>query len=161
MSNRLNFSSIDDAWGLPPESSNDQEPLNKKFNYQKPKENIMTIDSNEIKKPMRQEFKPVQETFTDYIKPCSLVDDHIKNCDLCRNKLLASIRHEKKSNNINISEHMTSDIISNSRKYIESYNSFDLNESFENISPSQKNLIIVVLYGFLIILIYDLIIKED
>jgi hypothetical protein len=56
---------------------------------------------------------------------------------------------------------MTSDIISNSKKYIESYNSFDLNESFENISPSQKNLIIVVLYGFLIILISDLIIKED
>ena len=164
MSNRLNFSSIDDAWGLPPETLNDQESLNKKFNYQKPKENIMTIDSNEIKKPMRQEFKPVQETFTDYIKPCSLVDDHIKTCELCRNKLLASIKTEKKqvnTNNSYINEHMTSDIISNSKKYIESYNSFDLNESFENISPSQKNLIIVVLYGFLIILISDLIIKED
>lgn len=164
MSNRLNFSSIDDAWGLPPETLNDQESLNKKFNYQKPKENIMTIDSNEIKKPMRQEFNPVQETFSDYIKPCTLVDDHIKNCELCRNKLLASIKTEKKpvnTNNSYINEHMTSDIISNSRKYIESYNSFDLNESFENISPSQKNLIIVVLYGFLIILISDLIIKED
>jgi hypothetical protein len=157
MSNRLNFSSIDDAWGLPPETLNDQESLNKKFNYQKPKENIMTIDSNEIKKPMRQEFNPVQETFTDYIKPCSLVDDHIKNCELCRNKLLATIKTEKKP----VNEHMSSDIINNSRKYIESYNSFDLNESFENISPSQKNLIIVVLYGFLIILISDLIIKED
>jgi hypothetical protein len=43
---------------------------------------------------------------------------------------------------------------------IETYNNFDLNESFENISPSQKNLIIVILYGFLIILISDLIIKE-
>ena len=43
----------------------------------------------------------------------------------------------------------------------EMYNSFDINENFENISPSQKNLIIVVLYGFLIILISDLIIKEE
>jgi hypothetical protein len=157
MSNRLNFSSIDDAWGLPPENYN-QEPLNNKFNYQKPKENIMTIDSNEIKKPMKQEFKPVQETYTDYIKPCTLVDDHIQHCELCRNKLRSKIN----SNNYNHSstEHMTSNIFDNSKKYLESYNSFDLNESFENISPSQKNLIIVVLYGFLIILISDLIIKE-
>jgi hypothetical protein len=161
MSNRLNFSSIDDAWGLPHENLNDQEPLNKKFNYQKPKENILTIDSNEVKKPMRQEFKPVQETFTEYIKPCSLIDDHIKNCELCRNKLLAQLRTDRKPNNTIISEHMTSDIFNNSKKYIEYYNNFDLNENFENISPSQKNLIIVVLYGFLIILISDLIIKED
>ena len=34
------------------------------------------------------------------------------------------------------------------------------NEHFENISPSQKNLLVVVLYGILIILISDLIIKE-
>jgi hypothetical protein len=145
MSNRLNFSSIDDAWGIPEDHQND---LNNKFNYQKPKENIMTIDSNEIKKPMKQEFKPVQETYSDYIKPCSLVDEHIKNCDLCRNKLY-------KSNNHSREEHFTS------RKYIEAYNNFDLNESFENISPSQKNLLIVILYGILIILISDLIIKEE
>jgi hypothetical protein len=141
MSNRLNFSSIDDAWGIPEDHQNDL----------KPKENIMTIDSNEIKKPMKQEFKPVQETYTDYIKPCSLVDEHIKKCELCRNKLNRS----NNSNNYIPHEHFTS------KKYIEAYNNFDLNESFENISPSQKNLLIVILYGILIILISDLIIKEE
>ena len=35
MSNRLNFSSINDAWGLPPEELDDEEPVTKKFNYQK------------------------------------------------------------------------------------------------------------------------------
>jgi len=151
MSNRLNFSSLNDAWGLPETSEEIVQdiPLNKKFNYQKPKENIMTIDSNEIKKPMRQEFKPVQETYSDYIKPCNLVDEHIKNCELCRSKL-------QKQNTKPMMEHM-----SNTENYVESYNSFDLNESFENISPSQKNLLIVVLYGILIILISDLVIKEE
>ena len=160
MSNRLNFSSIDDAWGLPPENLH-EEPLNKKFNYQKPKENIMTISSNEITKPMKQEFKPVQETFTEYIKPCELVDEHVKNCELCRSKLHSKnhsknhlIEDRRNTNFHNTREHMTSQII-------ETYNNFDLNESFENISPSQKNLVIVVLYGFLIILISDLIIKEE
>jgi hypothetical protein len=155
MSNRLNFSSINDAWGLPPEQLDDEEPLTNKFNYQKPKENILTINSNEIKKPMKQEFKPIQETYTDYIKPCLLVDDHIKNCDLCRNKLLKT----QNSRNIqNVNEHMSSNIF---EKTHEMYNKLDINETFENISPSQKNLIIVVLYGFLIILISDLIIKEE
>ena len=157
MSNKLNFSSINDAWGLPPEELDDEEPLTNKFNYQKPKENILTINSNEIVKPMRQEYKPVQETFTEYIKPCSLVDEHIKNCELCRNKLHTKnnlIEDRRNTNFQNTREHMTSQII-------ETYNSFDLNENFENISPSQKNLIIVVLYGFLIILISDLIIKEE
>jgi hypothetical protein len=146
MSNRLNFSNIDDAWGVKNDNDNDILHENHtKFNYQKPKENIMTIDSNEIKKPMQQEYKPVQETYTDYIKPCLLVDEHIKNCEVCRNKLQNS---NKPRNNNNYTEHMTS------------VNSFDINESFENISPSQKNLLIVVLYGILIILISDLIIKE-
>jgi hypothetical protein len=150
MSNKLNFSSINDAWGLPPEELDDEEPLTNKFNYQKPKENILTINSNEIVKPIRQEYKPIQETFTEYIKPCSLFDEHIKKCELCRNKL---IKNSQNTNFHNTREHMTSNII-------ETYNNFDLNESFENISPSQKNLIIVILYGFLIILISDLIIKE-
>ena len=151
MSNRLNFSNIDDAWGV--KDDNDNNILHEnhtKFNYQKPKENIMTIDSNEIKKPMQQEYKPVQETYTDYIKPCLLVDEHIKNCEVCRNKLQNS--NKPRNNNNNYTEHMTS--------VNEMYNSFDINESFENISPSQKNLLIVVLYGILIILISDLIIKE-
>jgi hypothetical protein len=165
MSNRLNFSSLDDAWGLPDDSnsniSNDQPVA--KFNYKKPKENLMTIDSNEIRKPMSQEFKPVQETYTDYIKPCALVDEHIKNCEICRNKLKhTNHNHTHVNTNNNNMEHMTANIAG---KYLdktrEMYDNFDLNESFENISPSQKNLVIVILYGILIILISDLIIKEE
>jgi hypothetical protein len=151
MSNRLNFSNINDAWAL-----TDDNPKTPKFSYQKPKENIMTIDSNEIKVPMKKEFKPIQETYSDYVKPCSLVEEHIQNCDVCKSKLLKTTSNSsnKRSviNKLNNLEHMSSDI------YLGS--SFDLNEHFENISPSQKNLLIIVLYGILIILISDLIIKE-
>lgn len=159
MSNRLNFSSINDAWGTNIE--NITEPQ-RKFSYQKPKENIMTIDSNEIKMPMKKEFKPVQETYSDYIKPCSLVEEHISKCDICRSKLLKNT-HEKGGESImkkleNTSEHMTSNILNMSKEYLDT--DFDINEHFENISPSQKNLIVIVLYGILIILISDLIIKE-
>ena len=122
----------------------------RKFNYQKPKENVLTIDSNEVKK----EFKPVRETYTDYIKPCSLVDEHIKNCTVCKNKLLET--HAPVQPTPLISQKY----IENAKDTIEAYSNFDLNESFENISPSQKNLVIVVLYGILIILISDLIIKD-
>ena len=144
MSNRLNFSSIDDAWGITQEN---------KFNYRKPNENILSIDSNEVKK----DFKPVKETYTGYIKPCSLVDDHIKNCELCRNRL-ALTNHEQYTNTY-IRENIPNPIAS-INNIVETYNSFDINENFENISPSQKNLLVVVLYGILVILISDLIIKE-
>lgn len=150
MSNRLNFSNINDAWGII-----DENPKMPKFSYQKPKENIMTIDSNEIKVPMKKEFKPIQETYSDYVKPCSLVEEHIQNCDVCKSKIL---KNSSKSTNDSIisklhtKEHMSSNI------YLDT--NFDLNEHFENISPSQKNLLVVVLYGILIILISDLIIKE-
>jgi hypothetical protein len=138
MSNRLNYSSIDDAWG---------DLNNKKFNYRKPTENILTIDSNEVKK----DFKPVKETFTEYVKPCSLVDEHIKNCDICKNKL---------SINVNQKQPKPDNSIIKKLNIQENFNSFDLNENFENISPSQKNLLVIVLYGILVILISDLIIKE-
>lgn len=156
MSNRLNFSSINDAWG----SDGIETP--RKSSYQKPKENIMSIDSNEIKMPMKKEFKPVQETYSDYIKPCSLVEEHIHKCDLCRNKLSKHNRINDGESIINklekTSEHMTSNIINMSKEYLDT--GFDINEHFDNISPSQKNLLIIVLYGILIILISDLIIKE-
>jgi len=156
MSNKLNYSNIDDAWGLP-ESSDSKEmlPLNKRFNYKKPsnnpdlKDNIMTINSNELTKPIKHEFKPVQETYADYIKPCELVNNHIYHCEECRNRLLESMKNVPQKN------------IENYNNVIETYNSFDINENFENISPSQKNLLIVILYGILIILISDLIIKEE
>jgi len=146
MSNRLNFSSIDDAWGITQEN---------KFNYRKPNENVLSIDSNEVKK----DFNPVKETYTGYIKPCSLVDDHIKNCELCRNRL-ALTNHEQYTNTkTNIIQTLPNPI-SSINNIVETYNSFDINENFENISPSQKNLLVVVLYGILVILISDLIIKE-
>jgi len=149
MSNRLNFSSLDDAWG----------PTVSKHSYQKPKENVMTIDSNEIK-----HSKPIQETYSGYIKPCTLVEDHIIKCELCRNNLLKHLQEPVTENHsivdklIQQKEHMTSSIINKSKEYLDT--NFDINEGFENISPSQKNLLIVVLYGILIILISDLIIKE-
>jgi hypothetical protein len=163
MSNRLNFSSLNDAWG-----STVEESKPRVFSYQKPKENIMTINSNEVKK----DFTPVKETYSGYIKPCSLVDEHISKCEVCRNKLLETISKSKlKINNndnntitntnsvidkLSNKEHMSSNILN---EYLDT--NFDLNEHFENLSPSHKNLIIVILYGILIILISDLIIKEE
>jgi hypothetical protein len=137
MSNRLNYSSLDDAWKLSD---------NKKFNYQKPKENIMTIDSNEIKQPIKKKFNPVVETYQGYLKPCDLIDEHLKNCEICRNKF------QNKS---------SSKVSKNYLETIENFNTADLYENFENISPSQKNLLVIILYGILIILISDLIIKES
>jgi hypothetical protein len=153
MSNRLNFSNINDAWG---ESK------------KKIQENIMTIDSNEIKVPLKKEYKPVQETYSDYIKPCSLVEEHIHNCDVCKKKLIDNFTESSKPDSIvnrlsgKQSEHMSSNILNMSKEYLDTNfgSNYDLNEHFENISPSQKNLLVVVLYGILIILISDLIIKE-
>jgi hypothetical protein len=162
MSNKLNYSNLDDAWGIPElkESKSEiDQPLTKRFNYQKPsnKENILTINSNEISKPLKHGFKPVQETYTDYIKPCDLVSHHVHNCEICRKNLIKSLENfeQKQETNNKIENFIPNTNI------IETYNSFDLNESFENISPSQKNLLIVILYGILIILISDLIIKEE
>jgi hypothetical protein len=158
MSNRLNYSSLTDAWGV--DNTKPEEP--KKFAYQKPKENIMTINSNEIM-PIKKEFKPVQETYSEYIKPCSLVEEHINKCEICRNKLVKNTTDNSNKSILdkltNTKEHMTSKILSMSNEYLD-YN-YDINEHFDNISPSQKNLLIVVLYGILIILISDLIIKEE
>ena len=156
MNNRLNFSSINDAWGSDESKEVNEKP--RRFSYQKPKENIMSIDSNEIKTPP----KPVKETNSDYIKPCSLVEEHINKCDICRSKLMKH-NHVQNDNSLisrleKSSEHMTSNILNMSKDYLD--NGIDINEHFENISPSQKNLLIIVLYGILIILISDLIIKE-
>jgi len=153
MRNRLNFSSINDAWGV------DVKPETPRtFSYRKPKENTMSIDSNEIKMA-----NPVKETYAGYIKPCTLVEEHIHTCDICKNKLLKNIHPNIDNSSIidkldKTREHMTSNILNMSKEYLDA--GFDLNEHFENISPSQKNLIIIVLYGILIILISDLIIKE-
>ena len=52
MNSRLNYSSLEDAWGIQVNSNSKNEPtsvpLEKRFKYQKPKENILSIDSNEI-----------------------------------------------------------------------------------------------------------------
>ena len=146
---RLNFSSLNDAWGVP----DNTDTIAYKHSYKKQKEIGMTINSNEIKK-----LEPIKETYSGYIKPCSLVEEHISKCEICRNKLL----HPELPQNdsivdklINQTEHMTSSI---TQEYLDT--NLNISEHFENISPSQKNLIIIVLYGILIILISDLIIKE-
>jgi hypothetical protein len=146
---RLNFSSLNDAWGVP----DNTDIISYKHSYKKPKEIGMTINSNEIKNS-----EPIKETYSGYIKPCSLVEEHISKCEICRNKLLENISPQNDSivdKLINQTEHMTSSI---TQEYLDT--NFNIAEHFENISPSQKNLIIIVLYGILIILISDLIIKE-
>lgn len=145
MNNKLNYSTINDAWGS-------GEP--KKFAYQKPKENVMNINSNEIQVPNKQ----IKETFSDYIKPCSLVEEHLHRCEICKNKLKDHNHDESVMEKLDKTrEHMTSNIMNISKEYLD-YN--DISEHFENISPSQKNLLVIILYGILIILISDLIIKE-
>ena len=37
----------------------------------------------------------------------------------------------------------------------------EINEAFDNITHSQKNLLVVIIYGILVILISDLIIKDE
>ena len=146
---RLNFSSLNDAWGVP----DNTDTIAYKHSYKKPKEIGMTINSNEIKN-----LEPIKETYSGYIKPCSLVEEHISKCEICRNKLLENISPQNDSivdKLINQTEHMTSSI---TQEYLDT--NFNISEHFENISPSQKNLIIIVLYGILIILISDLIINE-
>ena len=51
MNSRLNYSTLEDAWGLPVSENSKSDmtavPLDKKFKYRKSQENILSIDSNE------------------------------------------------------------------------------------------------------------------
>ena len=164
MNSRLNYSSLEDAWGIQVNSNTKNEPtsvpLEKMFKYQKPKENILSIDSNEIKKPIRETFEPVKRKYNGNLKACDLIDDHLNKCSTCRNKLLASRKKEYFSYDSTPSEveHFHE---ANSNSILEQFSTENLKETFENITPSQKNLLIIILYGILVILISDLVIKEN
>jgi len=152
MNSRLNYSSLEDAWGLKKTVEDpDQITLEKQFNpeikynvnknYKKPTENILNISSNEITKSIVEPFNavhPVQPKKGSILKPCSLVEEHINKCAECRNKF--------QNNNTNIV---------NPDNAVEHFA-----ETFNNITPNQKNLLVIILYGILVILISDLIIKE-
>lgn len=146
MNNRLNYSSLEDAWGIKNlNNESDQITLDKQFNqnteikynskYKKPTENILTIGSNEVVKPIVESYHPVSTSKGSIIKPCSLVEDHISKCESCRNKL-----NYQKVEEFDNKEHFTETLI--------------------NVTPNQKNLLVIILYGILVILISDLIIKE-
>ena len=61
MSNRLNFSSIDDAWGIPKNQRKEEDEIDpgKKFNYKKPVDNTLAINNNEITE-LKQEIQKLK-----------------------------------------------------------------------------------------------------
>jgi len=183
MSNRLNFSSIDDAWGIPQNNRKEEDDLNpgKKFNYKKPVDNTLAINSNEItelkeeiqKLKLSQELRTKkvehfnqnteQNELSDTLKPCSLIDEHIKKCSMCKNKLLKELSntHDLKNNKKVIENYKQNE--ENEDNYDQDYkfNSYSsVLETFDNITPSQKNLLLVIIYGILIIVVTDLVIKD-
>lgn len=175
MSNRLNFSSLNDAWGISNNNANLDDNLiqESKFNYKKPTENVIPISSNEITE-LKEQIKELKENkqynkqnkeHFESIKPCSLVNDHIKKCNICRNKLLKELT-EKQYEGFNGG--LNEGFNDNYRRehYEEEYeeqeeDQYNILETFENISPSQKNLLLIIIYGILIIVISDLVIKEN
>ena len=161
MNSRLNYSTLEDAWGVTPSEKSNIDittvALDKKFKYKKPQENILSIDSNEIIKPIRESFQPVKRKYNGNLKACDLIDDHINKCSTCRNKILASRKKEYFSyDSAKEVEHFH-----DSNNILENFTTENLKETFENITPSQKNLLIIILYGILVILISDLVIKEN
>jgi len=161
MNSRLNYSTLEDAWGIQtPKNESTSIPLEKRYNYKKPKENILSIDSNEIKKPIRESFQPVKRKYNGQLKACDLIDDHLNKCATCRNKVLASRKKEYFSYDSSQKE-IENFHEANQNNILERFSSESLKETFENITPSQKNILIIILYGILVILISDLVIKEN
>ncbi len=192
MNNRLNYSSIEDAWGLSKENDEpvpiQPEEKAKKLTSSEStwkknvKKNIMSIDSNEIK---NKHFQPIKETFSSNhsFKPCNLIDDHISKCKLCREKyyemeskkyLERKIDEEEEDDDEDIKIKKLEDRLVNRNvetfgnikptlieRYANKLNKINIIEEFENITPSQKNLLIIIIYGILIILISDLVIKDE
>ena len=161
MNSRLNYSTLEDVWGIPASENYKSDitsiPLDKKFKYRKPQENILSIDSNEIKKPIRESFQPIKRKYNGNLKACDLIDDHLNKCATCRNKVLASRKKEYFSHDSPKElEHFQE-----TNNILENFSTENLKETFENITPSQKNILIIILYGILVILISDLIIKEN
>jgi hypothetical protein len=175
MSNRLNFSSIDDAWGIPKNQRKEEDEIDpgKKFNYKKPVDNTLAINNNEItelkeeiqKLKLSQELKTkeVEHFNQKTIKPCSLIDEHVKKCSMCKNKLLKELSNLPKNNKY--LEHYKQNQDDEEYEYEENNNydeesNFNILETFNNITPSQKNLLLILIYGILIIVVTDLVIKD-
>jgi len=163
MNNKLNYSSLDDAWGKNIISNDKQPEQSEKYTNWKNQDNTLSISSNEIlelkeeinKLKIKEKNKNIEyfeQDKNNELKPCSLVNEHVKKCSICRNNMMKELR----------------EINNSGKKYIENYNGstnndeepFNLLETFENITPSQKNLLLVIIYGILIIVISDLIIKD-
>jgi len=158
MNNKLNYSTLEEAWGtnIVPASdySYDKEQftgnllsVNKELG-----ENIINTTINNKPNNVQTNTVPnnVPNTVLNNIQTntvptklpvnilnhiedinsCILIEEHLKNCKVCNNKF------SKKKN----------------KKYIR--------ETFENITPNQKNLLIIIIYGILIILISDVLIND-
>ena len=130
--NRLNYSTLEEVWGPNPVSTIPSHVLRDKENVVK---EVELKPEEPIIKPI---VKPIIEPMTevvDSLKSCMLIEKHLNSCEICRNKF--------------------------SNKDIENYDNYEnFKETFENITPTQKNLLIIVIYGILIILISDLLIKD-
>jgi hypothetical protein len=188
MNNKLNYSSLDDAWGKNINSddisSRHEHNLSKTENNWKNTNNVLSISSNEISELKNEinNLKEIQKNSIEHfdqntIKPCALVNEHVKKCSICRNNIINELQYI----NTNANENFSNNIINhnnkrnNSRKNnVEHYNEYQTNieneddndqeynmiETFENITPSQKNLLLIIIYGILIIVISDLLIKD-
>jgi hypothetical protein len=182
MNNRLNYSTLEDAWGslidnninldqkIQPLNTNikgssiKESTIKNNYTYRKPTNNILEINSNEIVSndigsveiganeiPKKQMI----EHFESRLNPCTLIDNHMKQCEICRNKFAI----EKK---IESNHQLSRKIDIKSKDGIEHYENLEeINEAFDNITHSQKNLLVVIIYGILVILISDLIIKDE
>jgi hypothetical protein len=179
MSNRLNFSSIDDAWGIPQNQRKEEDEIDpgKKFNYKKPVDNTLAINSNEITE-LKQEIqklklsqglktKEVEHFNRETIKPCSLIDEHVRKCSICKNKFLKELSNLPKKNrhteHYKQNQEDDDDYDYDNDEYEEDnneYSNFNILETFDNITPSQKNLLLIIIYGILIIVVTDLVIKD-
>ena len=128
MNNRLNYSTLEEVWGPNPVSTIPSHVLRNKEEVEK-KEIISIVKPVEPKMPIIEAMTNNTPEVVEHLKPCMLIEKHLHNCEICRNKF--------------------------SNKNIENFQ-----ETFENITPSQKNLLIIIIYGILIILISDLVIKD-
>ena len=133
MNNRLNYSTLEEAWGPIPVSTISQHVLREKEITQ-PKISQPVISQPIISEPVVSKPKLVQpvqyQKVVEHMNSCTLIEEHLENCKMCRNKFIKN------------------DSIEN------------FTETFDNITPSQKNLLIIIIYGILIILISDLVIKD-
>ena len=182
MNNKLSYSTLEDAWGSLIDNNNNLDPkiqplntnikgssikestIKNNFTYKKPTQNILEINSNEIisndigsieiganEIPKKQMI----EHFESRLNPCTLIDNHMKQCEVCKNKFALNKKIES-------NHKLQAKINLKNNDAIEHYENLEeIKESFDNITHSQKNLLVVIIYGILVILISDLIIKDE